>query len=139
MSPLKAIEHIAKSDDRARAITFFLFFARFEYALKRAGFVRDPEQPKADWDEYARRQSDLLDKNTEVQFRDAVAYLKKSPPKKQVISQHGELGWSDDRFSGPLDLSRVFILVRRVRNNLFHGEKFPIDPEGEFSRDRKLL
>jgi hypothetical protein len=33
-TPLKAIERIAQSEDRLLAIQFFLFFSRFEYALK---------------------------------------------------------------------------------------------------------
>jgi hypothetical protein len=52
MSPIASIEKIARSEDRARAIVFFLFFARFEYALKRAGFVRTQgakADAMADW------------------------------------------------------------------------------------------
>jgi len=39
-SALNAIQQIVKSEDRALAYQFFLFFSRFEYALKRAGFVQ---------------------------------------------------------------------------------------------------
>jgi hypothetical protein len=39
-TPLKAIERIAQSEDRMLAIQFFLFFSRFEYALKCLGKIR---------------------------------------------------------------------------------------------------
>jgi hypothetical protein len=38
-TPLKAIERIAQSEERMLAIQFFLFFSRFEYALKCLGKI----------------------------------------------------------------------------------------------------
>lgn len=138
-SPIQAIEAIAKSEDRSRAIVFFLFFARFEYALKRTGFVTLSADAKANWTEYAQRHSELLERNSEERLGEAVAYLEKVPPKKQIVDSSGYLRWSDDFFTGSCDLARVFTLVRRIRNNLFHGGKFPEGPENDISRDRMLL
>ena len=42
-TPLKAIQRIARSEDRLLAIQFFLFFSRFEYALKRLNNRRGQE------------------------------------------------------------------------------------------------
>jgi hypothetical protein len=33
----------------------------------------------------------------------------------------------------------LFVVVRRIRNNLFHGGKYPSGPEPDLSRDEKLL
>jgi hypothetical protein len=87
----------------------------------------------ADWRKYACSVADLVTKNKE-----AVALLQSEPPKKQVVSD-GRLAWSADRYTGSFDLARIFDLVRRVRNNLFHGGKFPEGPEADISRDQKLL
>jgi hypothetical protein len=138
MSPIVAIEQIARSEDRARAIVFFLFFARFEYALKRAGFTSKKEEAMADWTKYAGSFTNLLTENNEERFKGAIALLQSEPPKKQVVSG-GRLAWSADNYTGSFDLARIFVLVCRVRNNLFHGGKFPEGPEADISRDQKLL
>jgi hypothetical protein len=140
MSPRASIERIARSEDRERAIIFFLFFARIEYALKRADFTCKTEKgdAMADWGKYARSVAGLTEKNKEERFRAAVSLLKDEPPKKQIVSS-GRLAWSADRYTGPFDLARIFDLLHRVRNNLFHGGKFPEGPEEETSRDQELL
>ncbi|MCK9420813.1 MAG: hypothetical protein M0R70_15765 [Nitrospirae bacterium] len=137
-SPLQAIESIAKSKDRARTIIFFLFFSRFEYALKRAGYVTNTEEAKADWQKYARKNIELLENNKEEPVNKAIALLTNLPPKKQILSK-GQLGWSVDHFNGVFGLGRLFTLLCRIRNNLFHGGKFPEGPEEDISRDRDLI
>ena len=134
----QAIEQIAQREDRALAIVFFLFFSRFEYALKRAGFVRGLDDAQADWAEYGRRHVTLLQADQDDSFRQAVDYLRQSPPKKQVVT-NGILAWNADRYTADFDLGRVLTLVCRTRNNLFHGGKFPKGHEPDISRDRHLL
>lgn len=138
LSPLQAAERIAKSEDRLRAYIFFLFFSRFEYALKRAGFVGASDEAKADWEKVARQYPRLLAELTDGRFRAAIDYLRDSPPKKQIVS-NGRLAWETDRYTGLFDIGRVLTLVCRIRNNLFHGGKFPEGPEDDTSRDRELL
>lgn len=138
MNQLDAIEKIAKRDDRSRAAIFFFYFARFEYALKRAGFVTKTDDAQPDWDAFAKKHSTLVVAEKEPAFVEAVAYFRVAPPKKQVITNAG-LDWADDKHCGPLDLLRLLVLVRRVRNNLFHGGKFQTGIAAEVSRDTKLL
>ena len=137
-SPLQIIERIAKDSDRSLAVVFFLFFARFEYVLKRAGWVTVGPEAKADWDKYGRQHADLLTRNTEVRFQNAVAYLKQRPPEKQIVGSSG-LAWASDQYSAAFDLARVLTLVCRIRNNLFHGGKFSSGPVPDASRDKDLL
>jgi hypothetical protein len=137
-SPLEAIENIVNDKHRKSAIVFFFFFARFEYALKRVGFILRSKDAKADWLADGRFHSDLIEKSKEEDFREAVAYLENSPPKKQIVS-HGHLQWTPDRYGGRWDLVRILTLVCRIRNNLFHGGKFPKGPEDDLSRHTKLL
>ena len=135
-----AIEKIAKDGDRKRAVVFFLFFARFEYALKQARFVRrNGNRAEADWTRYAEHCAPLLDNNIQPRFQRAVEYLRNNPPKKQIVSG-SRLEWTDDSLSGAWDVDRLLTLVRRVRNNLFHGGKSLVGhPEEAISRDAKLL
>jgi len=139
-SLLKAIEQIVKSEDRALAYQFFVFFSRFEYTLKRARFVQTNSKGEArvDWKGFAHKMAPLLCKHTDNSFKTGVTYIETHPPKKQVLSGQG-FRRVEDNFSGDFDLDRVLVLVRRIRNNLFHGGKFPEGPEDDVSRDRKLL
>lgn len=124
------------------AANFFFVFSRFEYSLKRAGFTtlqRGKATP--DWDAYA----DCLDKRdfdagSDRLVKEAVEYLSSNPPRRQTIND-GVLSW--DRFAegGRTKTRHLLLLLRRTRNNLFHGGKFPL-PDGpvpEPARDTTLL
>ncbi len=143
-TPSEVISRISRAEDRQDAIQLFLLFSRFEYALKRRGFVSVTHggQVKPDWDRYARENDWLTNENglrrPVDSIRDHVEYLLKVPPKKQVVEEQ-DLTWKPDNHDGPDDLVRVLTLVRRVRNNLFHGGKFPGAPVEEIARDRRLL
>ena len=142
-APLKAIERIAQSKDRLLAIQFFLFFSRFEYALKclnRIKVGKNSNLPSADWDGYARsREAVWLKAKENQEFREALAFLDAAPPKKQSFSK-GELIWNPNPRAGdPPSLGKALFYVRTVRNNLFHGSKFDSANRTEASRDRELL
>ena len=53
----------------------------------------------------------------------AVDYFKVNPPRKQTVDG-GRVEWSSVDPGTQLELDRLLVLVRRVRNNLFHGGKF---------------
>ena len=137
-TPLSAVERIARAEDRWSAIVFFVFFSRYEYALKRAGYIQGRNGVKPDWDEYARCKRAILGQIMEGPADEAVRFLQEVPPKKQVI-RNGKLGWEPDSYTGKFDLARLLTLVCRVRNNLFHGGKFQEGPEEDISRDRQLM
>jgi hypothetical protein len=121
---------------------FFVFFARFEYALKREGMLKGSDRrAEADWDCYVKRARHLFEPNTSTSMRASVDYLLAHPPEKQVVHS-GELRRAAvTKDVSESNASYILRLVRTVRNNLFHGGKFP-DPCGEIadtSRDRSLL
>ena len=100
----------------------FRTFARFEYSLKATGFYQHTRvDARPDWTAFARSVSDALDNPADTGLREAIEYILEHPPKKQVI-QHETLGWADALPTGGRS-EVVLILVRRVRNNLFHGGK----------------
>ena len=119
-------------DDPKLVWRFFLAFSRFEYALKCSGYLRQDRNGAvfADWQRFAltHRQTFVADQNDEVRI--ACNYFTKRPPRQQTLI-HGVLGW---RNSNPLGktplLCWLVTMVARVRNNLFHGGKFPwrVDP-----------
>ncbi len=121
---------------------FLVFFARFEYALKRSGFLRarKDRSAEADWDTFAvSLRAKFNGSNPEI-FDEAVEYLLKNPPHKQVVNA-GHLSWQEPKLGNGEGRSEYILrLVRTVRNNLFHGGKFPnpIGPIAESARDRAL-
>lgn len=105
-----------------KAIDFFVVFCRFERAMKRAGtYSRGNEKEvKADWEALA---TDLGDEFLDgVRASNIAPTLLQKPPKKQIKSADGTLGWRDmGKVKTTLDL---FLAVRRARNNLMHGGKY---------------
>lgn len=141
-TPLKVIERIAQSEDRLLAIQFFLFFSRFEYALKCLNRIKvgNSNFPAADWDGYAQsRESVWLKAKENQEFREALAFMDAAPPNKQSFSK-GELIWNPNPRAGePPSLGKALFYVRTVRNNLFHGSKFDSADQTKAVRDRELL
>jgi len=143
-SPIQTIEQLVKSEDYARMIAFYFFFSRFEYALKRAGYYvnapsgrRSPKREinaEADWPRYGRDKSAFAAKIDPG----VVKLLKDSPPQKQIVS-NGCLGWSAALPNADGDFDFLLLLVRRIRNNLFHGEKCPQGAEEDVTRNVALM
>lgn len=139
IEPDKVIDALVM--DRNLVLRFFATFSRFEYSLKRSGFLKHGNKAEPNWDEYA---TSLRAKFLQVQdsvFQDAVAFLLKEPPKTQVVSEHN-LDWKPTSLAtGEDHETYVLRVVRTVRNNLFHGGKFPT-PVGameDVGRNRRLL
>lgn len=115
------------------AVAFFSAFSRFEFALKRAGYLRNKDVAEADWDKFA----DSLGAPflEEVRGAKCAEELLRQPPGKP-IRDGAQVDWREAR---PVtDVRGLFIAVRQARNNLFHGEKFIGDGRKD-SRDRQLL
>ena len=107
------------------ASQFFRTFARMEYALKAAGYLTtmrgNDAQP--DWNRFAKEVQTVIEEPQDPDVADAVAYILKHPPKKQVVVNN-KLEWDDTPPQTNFEADRVLIYVRRIRNNLFHGGKF---------------
>lgn len=131
-------------DESELVLHFFVAFSWFEYALKQAGFVRRDNHQNAwpDWRRFAReRGSSLLDDTMDKELRDAREFLLREPPKRQIVDGDGHLRWrSNERRGGESDAEYLLRLVRDVRNNLFHGGKYPHGAvSGQSLRNSKLL
>lgn len=94
---------------------------------------------QADWDKFANDIDWHFRRIKEPRFVAAVQYLLTEPPRKQVI-RDGSLAWK----SAPPNVSllkaqQVLLMVRRVRNNLFHGAKVWSIESGPRHRDQQLV
>ncbi|WP_321890540.1 MULTISPECIES: hypothetical protein [Burkholderia cepacia complex] len=104
------------------AIQFFHVFSRFECALKRSGrYARGDDQwvtPR--WAKFA---EDLgAEFLVDVKKSGLAETLIVRPPKKQILLDDGQLGWT---VGAPIVSTRNLIdAVCTVRNNLMHGGKY---------------
>jgi len=138
--PVNDIESLVPKEHHNLLFQFFLVFSRFEYALKRAGFANNSGgKVSANWDAFASKYNAAFDPGKSTELQQAYTYFKENPPRKQIISA-GALDWSEPNILGKEPLL-VWLLgsVRIVRNNLFHGGKFPIAPIDEPARNPLLL
>jgi hypothetical protein len=113
---------------------FFAMFSLFEYALKNAGFWKSSKKGvEADWEKFALEIEDTFiaqvyfDPNSELHR--AVEYILCDPPRKQIIRNDQlefKLRTRPDNVSDTVWLT---VLIRGIRNNLFHGGKFRYDHE----------
>jgi hypothetical protein len=126
--------------DKELVSKFFIVFSRFEYALKRAGYVNgDENRVFANWDKFASGLSNKFDSALRLELAEAIQYLQSHPPKKQIVAKN-ELGWKEtDLNLNEPQLIWLLRVIRVIRNNLFHGGKFPMRPVSDPSRDIQLI
>ena len=126
--------------NRQLVLQFFLRFARFEFALKVSGYAHGGlGQVSPDWDRFVAEIVDAFDKDRTPALANACEYYLLDPPKKQVLA-NGSLAWSTDLPVDPARQTELLIaLVRRVRNNLFHGGKYNAALHQETARNEELL
>ncbi|MEL5266008.1 hypothetical protein GVN99_15460 [Serratia marcescens] len=106
----------------ALAYEFFKCFSTAEYALKASGFFdKNANHAQADWDAFAREQK-IIDLVGADFLNRPVRYILDNPPNKQVID-NDTLSWSVSEPQNKPECEKIFIYIRRVRNNLFHGGK----------------
>ena len=107
-------------------VALFAVFSRFEYAMKRADYVKAKsatnETCEPDWQEFEKENENAYANVVLVGLLEAKTYFDTMPPRKQVYSD-GKMKWKDAVRDGQSDLAWHAQSIRRVRNNLFHGEK----------------
>ena len=123
---------------------FLHIFSRFEYALKKTNFLKKGVRgnAEANWDKFAKYldTKTLLSAVNSKNFQAGVIYFFDHPPKKQIINDNGILGWKDEVIpENQQNFEKLLTLVRRARNNLFHGGKFQSGEVAGSDRDKKLI
>ena len=116
-------------------VEFFIKFSRFEYALKRNGFYKANSNiiVGTDFDKFAKQHKNII---LPQELKDFILYLDKNPVGKLTISGN----YSRMKENAKSDLVRLVSYLRRIRNNLFHGVKYPnLGKYEEGSRGEKLI
>lgn len=129
--------------EKSLVTDFFITFSRFEYALKRKGYTncgKDMESVFANWDRFASEIKGKLDISIDMTLSNALDYIKTNPPEKQILKD-GVLEWKETRKFDRKEPLELYIVknIRVVRNNLFHGGKFPLKPVSDSARNKDLL
>ena len=123
--------------ERVLVFKFFTVFSLFEYALKRAGFANTRGRNKdvfPDWSSFAKSVEEVFDHDATPDLTEAVKYMLEKPVKRQVL-RNDSLSFAPRRRPEDIsDIEWLSLLIRGVRNNLFHGGKFRYHPE----RDNNL-
>ena len=118
------------------AAEFNARFARFEFALKENGFIKNPTpgaRAEPGWDGFVR--------HFEAGYRltEAGRSLISMNPRRQKVGPSGlefdDVGFDDK----PSQLGKVTRLLKTVRNNVVHGGKFAMGGWDNPGRTSKLL
>lgn len=118
---------------------FFFVFSRFEHALTTSKYLTEGKSGVSpDWNRFGRDMNSRFQSHLSNDVRSAIRYYEKAPPKKQIVD-FDSLTWKDIVPKTDFELEKLLLLVRRVRNNLFHGEKLGVLLEGNSERDTRLL
>jgi hypothetical protein len=120
----------------SESLAFCVAFARFEFALKECFEVRADRHGMANpnWPifEECEPQLDLV---ADPQTKEAIRYLLSDPPKVQYACGDGRAKFGDKPLRGDGAGNKAICdVLRRVRNDLFHGGKEPYT-----DRDRHLV
>jgi hypothetical protein len=123
------------------ACEFLAVFARMEYALKATGryAVGTRNAVSANWDLFANDIDRLFSAVRDEELTRSVGFLLAQPPRKQVLRKGG-VTFEDQQIDGKQKRTQqVLLMVRTVRNNLFHGGKHVPGGEREAGRNAQLV
>lgn len=102
--------------------SFFATFARFEYAMKRAGYLKHNKpgtSAEAGWDAFS------LDLGAaffdQCRANPGLQVLFVAPPRLLKVDPGGAVSWKQARTVN--SASAFFQVIKDIRNSLFHGEK----------------
>ena len=126
--------------ERSHIISFFAGFSRFEFALINGGFPgNNPHHAAADWHRFSGLIEQHFNYHRTPELRDAVTYLESNPPQIRAVVNNA-LSWIvNPDAAGKPRLEALTVHVRAIRNNLFHGGKYPGTPPLPAERDGQLL
>ena len=147
-STFENIEKAVPSELQPLVLKFFLVFSRFEFALKAAGYHKKirarrnsgmPDGVGPDWESFAAAIESQFPFAGDLEVETAIDYFKTHPPMQQILNG-SRIVWASEQESGKRDSADwALAMVKRVRNNLFHGGKYPFAFVEEPSRNGELL
>lgn len=135
----QVFRHLHMSSDLV--CEFIAVFSRLEYALKATRFsVGNDDGVSANWDRFANEANAIFHEIDSEVLETSVKYLFSRPPRKQVLEDRQRLNFREfeiDHAQRPLQ--QILLMVRTIRNNLFHGGKYLPFGEDEPGRNEALV
>ena len=122
------------------ACEFLATFSRMEYALKSTRYA-DGNDKRIDpaWDQFANDIHEAFEKMAEPDLVEAKSYLIGYPPRKQTLAGN-KVTFVDQKIDVKQKTTQqLLLMVRTVRNNLFHGGKYLPGGEQEEGRNNFLV
>lgn len=124
------------------ACEFLAVFSRMEYALKATGTYAmgsDGDKVSANWDKFANESKKEFSAIKDDGFQASVSYLLGQPPRKQILEK-GVVRFVDQQINkAESTAQQTLLMIRTVRNNLFHGGKHYPNGETEPGRNQVLV
>lgn len=140
-------QHISKIVDQTpkEVWGFFCIFSRFDYALKRSGFMihnrdrrADISWPSADYNGFSIALGEDFFEN--IKNSHDASILFNAPPLRQIICNDQPTWPPRENAASPDNCKKLFESIKHIRNNLFHGEKcFNYRSDEAQGRDLKLI
>jgi hypothetical protein len=117
---------------------FLAIFSRIEYSLKATIKYADDRETKVDpsWDRFANEIHEKFLQIEDIELKSAVDYLVNNSPKKQILDDNKLIFQEQEIDQNQKLTQQILLMVRTVRNNLFHGGKYHSNAEG---RDALLI
>lgn len=119
---------------------FVAIFSRMEYALKSTRYaIGGEKRVEPAWDSFANDIDDAFFKILDPEVIEARNYLLTRPPRKQTLAGN-RVTFTDQAIdASQKQTQQLLLMVRTVRNNLFHGGKYLPQGEQEVGRNHLLV
>ncbi|EOX1293088.1 hypothetical protein ACPDLL_003737 [Vibrio cholerae] len=122
------------------AIEFICTFSRLEYALKSTEFaLGNKNKVEAWWDKFANTIHEQFISLNDPELLAATNFILTSPPRKQVLENDSLKFVPQQIDPNQRSTQQLILMVRTVRNNLFHGGKYCPNGEREEGRNEYLV
>ena len=107
------------SDLKLKCFEFFYWFSRFEYALKENGYLKKGPYDAAtpDWEKFRDQYAQ------QFQLSEEAKSILDAPPQRQVY-KNMSCAWEETNLNREqTELGKIILILKTIRNNLFHGGK----------------
>lgn len=122
------------------AIEFIAVFSRMEHALKSTLYATgNIQRVEPNWDRFANDIDAEFKAIDNPSLTEAVKFILSEPPRKQILGDDGVQFVDQTIDCNQRTTQQALLMVRTVRNNLFHGGKYLPDGEIDEGRNKRLV
>ena len=112
-------------------VKFFVCYSQFEYALKELGYIIKSknymnDSVSVDWKKFVFEFKEDFNPENTPELKKSVRFLLEHPPEEQIVVNN-KLKWRGLKLNNKSPIDKLCLIIKTVRNNLFHGGKLPYD------------